>query len=98
MSKQPNSQTQQHSPLFWVKLAVLLVIIFSTVALLTTHLVIDKLKETNRNLQDQALELEDENKDLQNYIDHKDTDEGVKDVAENELTMVDPDTTIYEFD
>ena len=34
MSKQPNSQTQQHSPLFWVKLAVLLVIIFSTVALL----------------------------------------------------------------
>ena len=98
MSNHPNSQTKERTPLFWVKLAVLLVIVFSTVALLTTHLVIQKLKETNRNLQDQALELEDENKDLQNYIDHKDTDEGVKDVAENELTMVDPDTTIYEFD
>lgn len=98
MSNQPNSQSGERSPLFWVKLAVLLVIIFSTVALLTTHLVIDKLKETNKNLQNQAMELEDENKDLQDHIDHKDTDEGVKDVAKDELGMVDPDTVIYDFD
>ena len=83
---------------FWIKLTVLLVIVFSTVSLVTTSLVIAKLKKENRDLQNQAIALEEENKNLQQYLDHKDTDEGAKDVAEGELGMVDPDTVIYDFD
>jgi len=89
---------QQKATKMWIKLALLLVIVFSTAALLTTYVVISNLREANENLQQQAMELEDNNQDLQSYIDHKDTDEGVKDVAKDELGMVDPDTIIYEFD
>lgn len=96
MNKQAKKQPQQTR--IWIKVAVLLVIIFSTAALLTTYVVISKMQEANKDLQQQALELEDDNQNLQDYIDNKDTDEGVKDVAKNELGMVDPDTTIYEFD
>ena len=94
-----NKQTeQQQATKMWIKLALLLLIVFSTAALLTTYVVISNLREANENLQQQAMELEDGNQDLQGYIDHKDTDEGVKDVAKDELGMVDPDTIIYEFD
>lgn len=94
-----NKQTeQQQATKMWIKLTLLLVIVFSTAALLTTYVVISNLREANENLQQQAMELEDGNQDLQGYIDHKDTDEGVKDVAKDELGMVDPDTIIYEFD
>ena len=93
-----NTQKKQQATKTWIKLALLLVIIFSTAALLTTYVVISNLREANENLQQQAMELEDGNQDLQGYIDHKNTDEGVKDVAKDELGMVDPDTIIYEFD
>ena len=66
--------SQQQSTKIWIKLALLLVIVFSTAALLTTYVVISNLRETNKNLQQQAMELEDSNQDLQGYIDHKDTD------------------------
>lgn len=97
MNKQKKPQQQQRVQV-WIKLAVLLVIIFSTAALLITYVYISNLRETNKDLQQQAMELEEGNKDLQNYLDHKDTDEGVKDVATGELGMVDPDTVIYDFD
>lgn len=95
-----NKQTEnaQQSTRIWIKLTVLLVIVFSTAALLTTYVVMNKLRETNKNLQQQALELEEGNQDLQDYIDHQNTDEGVQDVAKDDLGMVDPDTIIYIFD
>ena len=96
MNKQ--TENQQNSTRIWIKLTVLLVIVFSTAALLTTYVVMNKLRETNKDLQQQALELEEGNQDLQDYIDHKDTDEGVQDVAKDDLGMVDPDTIIYDFD
>ena len=98
MNKQTNPQQKRQPVNVWIKLAVLLVIIFSTAALLITYVYIANLRETNRHLQQQAVELEEENKDLQGYLDHKDTDEGIKDVATGELGMVDPDTVIYDFD
>lgn len=82
----------------WVKLTVLLVIICSIAALLATYVYISHLKQANKELQQQALELEEANKELQSYIDNKDTDEGMADVATGELGMVDPDTIIYDFD
>jgi cell division protein FtsB len=98
MNKQTNTQQQKQNANVWIKLAVLLVIVFSTAALLITYVYISKLRDTNRDLQQQAMELEEDNQNLQDYIDHKDTDEGVKDVATGELGMVDPDTVIYDFD
>ena len=98
MNKQTNSKEQTQNANVWVKMAVLLVIIISTAALLITYVSISRLRDTNRKLEQQAIELEEDNKDLQNYVDHKDTDEGIKDVATGELGMVDPDTVIYDFD
>lgn len=98
MTKETKAQSRQQNTTLWVKLAVLLVIIICTAALLGTYVLISQLRETNQNLQQQAMELEEGNQDLEDYIDHKDTDEGVKDVAKNELGMVDPDSVIYDFD
>ena len=98
MTMESNTQKQQLSPQIWVKLTALLLIIICTAALLGSYVLISRLKEENRNLQQQALELEERNKELQGYIDNQGTDEGIKDVAKDELGMVDPDTTIYDFD
>lgn len=97
MNKQTKAKPQQRSQVL-VKLAVLLVILFSTAALITTSIYIAHLTQAYEDLQQQAMELEQANKELQDYIDNKGTDEGVKDVATGELGMVDPDTVIYDFD
>ena len=81
-----------------VKLALLLVIIFSTVALLTTYVYISHLEQTVEELRQEAAEEDREKQKVENYLDHQDTDQGVKDVATGELGMVDPDTIIYDFD
>ena len=94
MNKKPTARQRSKA----IKLWLLLAIIFFTAALLLTYAGIDRMNQHNKDLQQQALELEDANQDLQHYIDHKDTDEGVKDVATGELGMVDPDTVIYDFD
>lgn len=96
MNKQSNTQRQPAK--VWLKLAVLLVIVFCTAALLVIYVGISRMEEKNRDLQQQAQQLEQDNQDLQNYIANKDTDQGIKDVATGELGMVDPDTVIYDFD
>lgn len=96
MDKQ--AKNQQLTTRTWIKIAVLVVIIVCTAALLTTYVVIKNLKETNQNLQQQALELENTNKDLEEHVDNSGTDEGVNGVAKDNLGYVDPDTIIYDFD
>jgi cell division protein FtsB len=96
MDKQ--AKNQQLTTRTWIKIAVLVVIIVCTAALLTTYVVIKNLKETNQNLQQQALELENTNKDLEEHVDNSGTDEGVNGVAKDDLGYVDPDTIIYDFD
>ena len=96
MDKQ--AKNQQETTRTWIKIAVLLVIIICTAALLTTYVVIKNLQETNQNLQQQAVELENDNKHLDEHVDNSGTDEGVNGVAKDDLGYVDPDTIIYEFD
>ena len=96
MDKQ--AKNQQLTTRTWIKIAVLVVIIVCTAALLTTYVVIKNLKETNQNLQQQALELENTNKDLEEHVHNSGTDEGVNGVAKDDLGYVDPDTIIYDFD
>ena len=96
MDKQ--AKKQQLTTRTWIKIAVLVVIIVCTAALLTTYVVIKNLQETNQNLQQQALELENSNKDLEEHVDNSGTDEGANGVAKDDLGDVDPDTIIYDFD
>ena len=96
MDKQ--TKDQQQVTRTWIKIAVLAVIVICTAALLTTYVVIKNLKEDNKNLQQQALELENTNKELDQHVDNSGTDEGVNGVAKDDLGYKDPDTIIYEFD
>ena len=95
MDKQAQKQLQTTRT--WIKIAVLLVIVFSTAALLTTYVVIRNQREANQALQQQALELEETNENLKEHVDNQGTDEGANGVAKDELDMKDPDTTIYIF-
>ena len=97
MNKQSNAQPRKRF-LVVIKVALLLAILAFTVALIITHIHIANLTNAYQSLEQRAMELEQANKELQSYIDNKDTDEGIKDVATGELGMVDPDTVIYEFD
>ena len=96
MNKQTEAKKQPAN--VWLKLTVLLVIVFSTAALLATYVHISNLRAENQRLEQQAQDLEDGNQEKQDYIDHQGTDEGVNEVATGELGMVDPDTVIYDFD
>lgn len=102
MSKQPTKQAKlkrrRLSVRTWVKIAVLSLIVFCTVILLMTHGALERNKQRIQDMEQQILELEQESQKLQEYISNKDTDDGVKDVAQEELGMVDPDTVIYDFD
>ena len=94
-----NKQTkEQQATRIWIKLALLLVIVISTAALLVTHVYITNLQQTIENLRHENAELKEGNEKTQSHIDHQGTDEGSNEVAKDELGMVDPDTIIYEFE
>lgn len=102
MSNQPTKQAR-HKPRrlsvhTWVKIAVLSLIVLCTAVLLTIHTVKKQMEQHIENTEQQVLELEQEIGKLHDYISNKNTDDGVKDVAQDELGMVDPDTVIYDFD
>lgn len=80
-----------------MKLALLGILVLSTVALIALHSHIAAKEERNQDLKAQALALEKENQKLEQYSEDQDTDEGIRQVAKEEQGMVDPDTVIYDF-
>ncbi len=78
-----------------VKCIVLAAIILSTVALLTLRIAITQENAREEELRKQAAALEQENNKLNEDIEKVDTIEGMKDIAENELGLVDPNTIIF---
>lgn len=78
-----------------VKCIVLAAIIVSTVALLTLRIAITQENAREEELRKQAAALEQENNKLNEDIEKVDTIEGMKDIAENELGLVDPNTIIF---
>jgi len=84
---------QRTSPL--VKCIVLAAIILSTVALLTLRIAITEANNREEELRKQAAALEQENNQLSEDIEKVDSIEGMKDIAENELGLVDPNTVIF---
>ena len=85
----------RHSPLL-LKCVLLAAILFSTVALIALRLGILDFGAQTDDLRNQAAQLEQENKELSEDIQNKDSVEGIKDIAGEELGLVDPDTVIFD--
>ena len=76
------------------KVVALCAVVLSTVALLTLQNAILTSRENTAALMDQAGKLQQQNQELEERIDGLDTEEGIRDIAEQELGLVDPDTVI----
>lgn len=80
-----------------IKVALLGVLVLSTAALIAINATISSKEEQSVALEQQATALEQQNSKLEQYNANKDTGEGIKQVAQEELGLVDPDTVIYDF-
>lgn len=76
------------------KVVALCAVVLSTVALLTLQSAILESRENAAALAEQAADLAQQNQELEQRIDGLDTEEGIRDIAEQELGLVDPDTVI----
>ena len=76
------------------KVVALCAVVLSTVALLTLQSAILESREKANALAAQAADLVQQNQNLEQRIDGLDTEEGIRDIAEQELGLVDPDTVI----
>jgi cell division protein FtsB len=84
---------RRHSSLL-AKAVLLSVVLCSTAALLALHASLDALEGRTAALSVQAVALEQEQQDLQIRIDQLGTDESTRQIAQEELGLVDPDTII----
>ena len=78
------------------KAVILCTIVLSTAALLTMRHTLLGLQDQTNDLRDQAALLEQENGKLQDKIDSLGSVDSVKDIAKEELDLVDPDSVIIE--
>ena len=76
------------------KAVLLSVVVFSTVTMLVMGSAVAQSRQRTEDLRQSALALEQEQQDLQNRIDDLGTDEAVRQIAQEELGLVDPDTVI----
>ena len=82
------------SPL--LKIVVILVILFSMAALLALTWVRSSIQARTADLQAQAAELEYQNQELEEKIGQLDSEQSVKDIAREELGLVDPDEVVID--
>jgi cell division protein FtsB len=76
------------------KIVVIVAIVLSMAALTTLRLAQDRIEAQTNDMLAEAARLEQENQELQDKIDTMDTVEGVVDIAQEELGLVEPDTII----
>ena len=79
-----------------LKLVVAALIVFSMAALLALGWMGKGIAERTQAQKEAAAALEQENADLQEKIDKVDSVEGVRDIAREELGLVDPDTIVIQ--
>lgn len=77
-----------------VSLALLVVIVLSTVALAGLHAAIEAGRTKEADNRAAAIRLEQENRDLEQRIDNLGSAESVKQIAREELGLEDPDTVV----
>ena len=79
----------------WTIIMVIIAIVLSMGALTFLHLSTAALENRTKDLQDQAACLEAENAQLQEDIDQVDSIEGIVEIAEEELGLVQPDAVFF---
>jgi len=84
---------RRSSPL--LKCVVLAAIVLATVALLTLHGSIRQYRQQTEQLRTQAARLEEENRQLQEYIAEVGTIQSIKRIAKEELDLIDPDAEFF---
>ena len=79
-----------------LKIAVMVLIVFSILALIALRWVHNGILEETQNLKDEAAAVEQANEDLQQKKDKLGSVQSVQDIAREELGLEDPDTVIIE--
>ena len=77
-----------------LKIVVIVLIVFSTAALIALSWVRQSIQVQTEDLRQEAMALEQENKDLENKIGSLGSVQSVEEIAQEELGMVKPDTII----
>ncbi len=78
------------------KIMVIVAIVLSTAALVTLRLAQDRIQADTDEMRSQAAWLEHENEILDQRLDDLDAVQTVKEIAKEELGLVDPDTVVFE--
>ena len=78
------------------KVVVIALILVCMAALITLRWSTNQMKNEISELRSEAAQLEAENAELKEKLDELDSVEGVENVAEDELGMVDPDTIVID--
>ncbi len=84
---------RRHSSML-AKAVLLSVVLFSTAALLALNASLISARDRAEALRIQAIALEQEQQNLQDRIDSLGTDESTRQIAGEELGLVDPDTIV----
>ena len=79
----------------WTIIAIIAAIVLSMGALTALHLSMNELKNRTEDLRDKAAHLEAENAELLEDIEQVDSIEGIVEIAEEELGLVQPDAVFY---
>lgn len=77
-----------------LKVALTLLIVFSTAALIALWWVHGAISAETEKLRDEAAGFEYSNAELENRVHNPDSEENIQKVAEEELGLVDPDTLV----
>ena len=85
----------RHSPVL-LKCALLVTIVLSIAALTAINIRLDQSIARKNAFRVQAAYLEQENAKLDEKIRQKDTEEGIKTIAKEDLGMVEGDTILYD--
>ena len=79
----------------WTVIVIIIAIVLSMGALAALHLSMIELKNRTDELMDKAAHLEAENDQLQEDIEQVDSIQGIVEIAEEELGLVQPDAVFY---
>jgi len=79
-----------------LKIVLIILIVFSMAALVALRWVHNGILAQTQELRDEAADLQHQNQVLDEKIEQVDSVQGIQDIAQGELGLVDPDTVIID--